>query len=270
MCTIFAKRERKGIIIGRSFDWVQYGGNVCFVPSYRRYGLNTIGFSAIEQLGEDRPYEGMNEEGLFVGVTAIPNKKDEKEPKGPLMIESLGMVRFILETAKNVDEALYIVKNFNIDYRIRYGVPKVQYFFVDVNNKVGIYEEGGFEESVVLNEGEYRILTNKSVNSKVECKRYDKINSILKENVIVDDKMCMDMISTVKQDKLTAWSSVYNLKNRRFSVCIEQNFEKKYDFYLNYCLKKGRFSVDFAELKLNSKVMRRKNHNGFYDLDGLF
>ena len=51
MCTIFAKCEEEGLIVGRSFDWVQFGGNICFEPSYRSYGVNTIGHCSIEQLG---------------------------------------------------------------------------------------------------------------------------------------------------------------------------------------------------------------------------
>jgi penicillin V acylase-like amidase (Ntn superfamily) len=267
MCTVFGKVEKDGIVVGRSFDWVQYGGNICFVPSYRSYGINTIGCSFIEQMGEDRAYEGINEEGLFVAVVALPTMGEVKREVTPLRINSLSMVRYILERARSVDEAFYIAKSFTIDYRIKYGWPKVQYFFADSQNKVGIYEEGVFEEKAALGLGEYRIITNKSVNSDSECRRFNKIQEILNKNSSLDDKSLMDIISKVKQEKLTAWSSVYNITERSFTICIEQNFENKYSFNLVDCLKQGRFSIDFAELKLNTKVLKRKRNQDFSPLE---
>ncbi|KNF07707.1 putative choloylglycine hydrolase family protein [Gottschalkia purinilytica] len=267
MCTIFGKLENDKILIGRSFDWVQYGGNICFVPSYRSYGVNTIGCCFIEQMGEDRAYEGMNEEGLFVAVVALPTKGEEDRTSTPLMINSLSMVRYILERAKTVGEAMYIVKSFTIDYRIKYGWPKVQYFFADIKNRVGIYEEGVYEENIELNSNEYRLLTNKSVTSSTNCIRYNKIKSIMEDTSYLNEEICMDIISTVKQENLTAWSSVYNINEKSFTICIEQNFEDKFTFNLDESLKKGRFSIDFAELKLNMKVMKRKRNEKYCNLE---
>lgn len=267
MCTVFGKLEKENLIIGRSFDWVQYGGNICFVPSYRSYGINTIGCCFIEQMGSDRAYEGMNKEGLFVAVVALPTRYEEERKSTPLMINSLSMVRYILERASSVDEAMIIVKSFTIDYKIRYGWPKVQYFFADTENNVGIYEEGVFEENVTLDTGEYRLLTNKSVTSDVNCNRYNKIKDILDKCEVVDEKKCMNIISKVKQENLTAWSSIYNIKDKKFTICIEQNFEDEYNFDLEKCLNKGKYSVDFAELKLNTKVMKRKRNKGYIELD---
>ena len=267
MCTVFGKRERENLIIGRSFDWVQYGGNICFVPSYRSYGVNTIGCCFIEQMGSDRAYEGINEEGLFVAVVALPTRKEEERKLTPLNINSLSMVRYILERARSVEEALFIVKSFTIDYKIRYGWPKVQYFFADIQNNIGIYEEGVYEENTSLNIGEYKLLTNKSVTSSMNCNRYNKIKDVLKKDIIINEDNCMDIISMVKQEDLTAWSSTYNINSKSFSICIEQNFNDKYNFDLDKCLKKGKYSVDFAELKLNSKVMKRKRNKGFIELE---
>ncbi|TJX14923.1 linear amide C-N hydrolase [Tissierella creatinini] len=267
MCTIFAKREEEGLIIGRSFDWVQLGGNINFLPPYRSYGTRTIGTCFIEQLGEDKPYEGINERGLLVAVVALPTIREEKRELSPLIMNCDGMVRFILERASTVDEALYIIKQFTLDYGIKYGLPKVQYFFADSDDKVGIYEEGVYEESVDLKVGEYRMLTNQSVTSDNGCIRYNKIKAILDEGNVIDEETCMEISSKAKQEYLTAWTSVYNLKKKEFILCVDQNFDIKYRFNIEKCLRKGRYSMDFAELKLNSKVMNRKRNDGFFHLD---
>lgn len=267
MCTIFGKCENDKLIISRNFDWVQYGGKIYFTPSYRSYGINTIACCYIEQMGKDTAYEGINEKGLFATVIALPTIKDEDRALTPMTIHSLGMVKYILERASNVEEAMFIVKNFTIDYRIKYGLPKVQYFFADTTNSVGIYEEGVYEEVVKLKNGEYRLLTNQSVTSKLGCSRYDKINEILNRNENIDENACIDIMDKVKQEKLTAWTSVYNLNDLDFVLCLEQDFETRYRFNLNKNLKKGVHSIDFAELKLNTRVMNRKRNKDFVHLD---
>lgn len=77
MCSIFGKLQGEKLIIGKSFDWVQYGGNVCFVPSYRSYGVSTIGCCFIEQMWSDRAYEGINEKKFSVFIEQnFKNKYD--------------------------------------------------------------------------------------------------------------------------------------------------------------------------------------------------
>lgn len=267
MCSIFGKLEGEKLIIGKNFDWVQYGGNVCFVPSYRSYGVNTIGCCFIEQMGRDRAYEGMNEKGLIVSAIALPTMGEEERKLTPLKMNSLSMVRYILERASNVEEAMYIVKSFTIDYRIKYGWPKVQYYFADDKNNIGIYEEGVYEEITKLNTGEYKFLTNKSVKSNISCVRNEKIEEFLSENKSLGEKECINILSLVNQEDLTAWSTIYDVQNKKFSLFIEQNFENKYEFDLKKCLSKGEFSIDFAELKLNTKVMSRKRNNGYCSLE---
>ncbi len=267
MCTVFAKCEEEGLIIGRSFDWVQFGGNINFEPPYRSYGTNTIGNCFIDQLGNDRPYEGINENGLIAIALALSTAKGEEKQLSPLSMNCQGMLKYILERASTVDEAFYIIKSFTLDYRRKYGFPKIHYFFADVNNKVGIYEEGTYEENVILNVGEYRMLTNQSATSNLKYTKNEKTENILGKSQNVDEDCCMDIVAQAKQEELTAWSSVYIPRDRAFLLCIDQNFDKKYKFDLQKCLKKGKYSIDFAELTLNSRAMNRKRNEGFSELD---
>lgn len=45
------------------------------------------------------------------------------------------------------------------------------------------------------------------------------------------------------------------------------DFDYKFKFDLDKCLQKGTYSIDFAELKLNAKVMNRKRKEGCLPLD---
>lgn len=269
MCTIFAKREEEGLVIGRNFDWVQFGGNIYFSTPYRSYGSMTLGICYIEQLGKDKPYEGINEKGLFGAIMALPTRAEDESDPSPLSMSAQGLMKFILERATTVAEALHISNSITMEFGVRLGVPKVQFFFADANDRVGIYEQGVFTESVALELGDYRILTNQSASLEEDkkCKRYRTIKNILKKNEKLDHEKTMEVISQAKETELTAWTTVYNLKDREFTLCLEQNYKDKFKFSLDKCLSKGSYSIDFAELKLNAKVMKRKRNDGYFPVD---
>ena len=77
----------------------------------------------------------------------------------------------------------------------------------------------------------------------------------------------MDIVSKASQEELTAWTCVYIPREGFFSLCIDQNFDSQFNFDIKKCLKKGRYSIDFAELKLNARVMNRKRNDGFIEWD---
>lgn len=269
MCTIFAKKEEQGLIIGRNFDWVQFGGNIYFQPPYRSYGSMTLGICYIEQLGKDKPYEGINEKGLLGGIMALPTKANDESERSPIRMSAQGLLKFILERANTVEEALHISNGITMEFGVRYGIPKVQYFFADASDRVGIYEQDVYFENVALEVGDYRILTNQSatVDDDMKCNRFKKLKSILDRNDKLDENKAFEVLSQVKESELTAWTTVYDLKKKFFSLCLEQNYGDKFKFDVDKCLRKGAYSIDFAELKLNVKVMKRKRNEGYFPLD---
>ncbi|NLU42142.1 MAG: hypothetical protein GXX08_08050 [Firmicutes bacterium] len=72
MCTIFATRAGEAVLVGRNLDWIQRGGSIWFIPPQRLYGQMSLGLSLIEQMGIDRPYEGLNMAGLFAALGRHP------------------------------------------------------------------------------------------------------------------------------------------------------------------------------------------------------
>ena len=115
MCTIIGMKNNRGeTLIGRNFDFIQHGGKIHFIPPTRSYGLKTYGVCLIEQMGLDRPYEGINEEGLFIGMNAVEDSKIKS--KNNISMNDMGLIKFVLERTKSVENALKLVKKFNIDY----------------------------------------------------------------------------------------------------------------------------------------------------------
>ena len=140
MCSIFTLVSSMGsCLVGRNFDWLQKGGSIHFFPSYRSYGVQTNGFCAVEQMGTDRPYEGMNVNGLFLGMAAIPGEMPPSQSRNSLLMNDLGIMRFILERAESVVEALEIFRKFAIDYMQDRGYPKVHYLLADRSGNAAIF-----------------------------------------------------------------------------------------------------------------------------------
>jgi len=79
MCTVFVKNTSKGMVAARNHSWTQPGGNVHFIPPQRIYGKLSNAMYLMDQWGQDRPFEGINEHGLFIGAAGIP---DDLSPLG--------------------------------------------------------------------------------------------------------------------------------------------------------------------------------------------
>ncbi len=248
MCSIFGiKINKNDLIVGRNFDWSQLGGKIHFIPPYSSYGIMTYGICLIEQIGIDRPYEGINEKGLFVGMAAVENSQIHKSKF--IYMNNLGLIKFILERAGTVEEALSIAKKFKLYYMQDEGYPKVHYFFADVEGNVAIYEEDEYESKDQLNEGEWKAITNFSLNNVLPCARFEKISEDLSDKKVVDLRSAAELLSQVKQDS-TVYSSVYNLSRRELVVYVERDFNNGYSFNLAEELKKGNHCIDFGSLKI--------------------
>ena len=72
MCTVFVKNTSKGMVAARNHSWTQPGGNVHFIPPQRIYGKMANAMYLMDQWGQDRPFEGINEHGVFIGAAAYP------------------------------------------------------------------------------------------------------------------------------------------------------------------------------------------------------
>ena len=173
MCTLFSyKTEDNKLIIGRNFDWFDMGGRVHIQSANRSYGLKTNGIIYIEQMGDDRPYDGMNDKGLFVGMAAVMNTEIKDGFKD---MDSLGLVKYILERATNVEQALEIAKSHKLYYMEDKHYPKLHYMFVDKNSNVVIYEEDKIEKCVKLNANEGEVITNFACYNMLPCDRNEKV-----------------------------------------------------------------------------------------------
>ncbi|SVD90640.1 uncharacterized protein METZ01_LOCUS443494, partial [marine metagenome] len=83
------------MVAARNHSWTQPGGNVHFIPAKRIYGKMANAMYLMDQWGQDRPFEGINEHGLFIGAAGFPDDlsplgKQKKQPHG---MDFCGIIR---------------------------------------------------------------------------------------------------------------------------------------------------------------------------------
>src|SRR5215211_4612502 len=132
------------LLYGRNFDWQFSPAILLFTDppdgytSVSMVDMEYLGFSGqavyhltdvpLEELeglldAPLIPFDGMNEHGLVIGMAAVPSGNMQVDPARKT-IGSLGIMREILDHARDVDEAVSIIENYNIDFE---GGPPIHY-----------------------------------------------------------------------------------------------------------------------------------------------
>lgn len=250
-CSIFWIRDNLDhVLVGRNFDNDKEGGRIWFIPpSEGKYGVVIL-----EQLGINMPYEGMNEKGLFIGISAVPNTLVPFEIFKPIRI-SLEMVKTVLERAQNVDEALEIFNKYYVIFGTFLGNPVIHYLIVDRMGNSAIVEYINGRKIVLKNSYKSRILTNHFLSiedyiseSPTSLQRYN----IIKENLgnIKNQEDVKRILGMVKQET-TCWSSIYNLEKKTIYLRYK---EREIEFDLQREFQKSAHGYDLKSISLESPL----------------
>lgn len=273
MCSIFSRILNKQVIIGRNFDWIQFGGNLHFLPSTRLYGLTTYPLCLIEQLGVDRPFEGFNSQGLFIGMTGVHSALFSPRQNSNIKykFDEFGIIKFILERASTTQDAIEI-----LDWAdaMPHGVEpyiRLQYFIVDSSGIFCIVsgqERTGIKQ---LGPEEFGILTNfpLSLRNRIACDRFSAIERQI--SLIDDEGQAMTLIEQVSQEKFTVYSCLYSLNEKIVDICIERDFKSVIRFCLNKETGGGSKLYSFSQIRLMSPHNKDRFKTSTYEVKtGLF
>jgi hypothetical protein len=129
-CTCFsAQGEQGNQLLGRNFDWEDHPALLLFTDPPDRYAsvsmvdISYLGYSKSDNPEKNPgglfespliPFDGMNEQGLAIGMMALPAADAPQDPQ-KRTAGSLLIIRLMLDYAKNVEEAVAVIENFNID-----------------------------------------------------------------------------------------------------------------------------------------------------------
>jgi hypothetical protein len=256
-CTLFvALGDTRNRLYGRNFDWEYSPALLLFTqppdgyPSVSMVDIAYLGFAGDSartlldlpllerQALLDAPYlpfDGMNAYGLAVAMAAVPPGQMRPDPR-KATIGSLGVIRKILDHARTVDEAVEMLKRYNIDMT---GGPPLHYLIADPSGHAALVEFYQGEMIVLANEKPWQVATNflrSSVKGSAagQCWRYDTVSQRLTD---AEGRVTMqeagDLLATVSQPG-TQWSIVYGMSTGDVTVTMGKQYDKaSHHFHLS-------------------------------------
>jgi hypothetical protein len=255
-CSLFTVLLVKdNLLYGRNFDWQFSPALLLFTDPPDGYA--SVSMVDIEYLGFDHttaeditsrpiedqtslldaphlPFDGMNEHGLAIGMAAVPSGNVQPD-ENKETIGSLGIIRQVLDHARTVDEAIVIMKSYNIDFE---GGPPIHYLMADGIGKSALVEYYNGEMYILKNEQPWQLATNflrSSVDDPADgnCWRYNKIAAQLAEsNGQIDAGAAMQLLADVAQSN-TQWSVIYQMSSGMINIAMGQQYQDIYQFQLD-------------------------------------
>ncbi|MBU1659079.1 linear amide C-N hydrolase [bacterium] len=263
-CTVFDTKSPEGsVLVGRNFDWSGGGGKIVFIQATPK----THGMLLLTQENTDMPYEGMNDKGLFVAISAVAHTSTTTNILKPLRT-SLEMIKLILQNASNVDEAVDVFHNYSIVFGEFLGYPLIHYKIMDKAGGSLIIEFVNDEMKIINDSTMCRVMTNHYLSHSIEEKvsqssyqRFDTVKKSLKNTQNVDE--VFSLLHKVSQEDFTVWSNVYDLTKHRVYIKYKNNeivaLNLKDELYAN---NKG-FYYDLQNIHHNKTAVMTKEHLSF-------
>jgi hypothetical protein len=159
----------------------------------------------------------MNEQGLVIGMAAVPPGEMPSDPHKKT-IDQLAVMREILDHAGTIDEAVDILASYNIDM----GTVPLHYLIASTTGNAALVEFYQGKMVVFRNEDPWHLATNFLVAStggrlQGQCQRYDRISQRLQEmEGQLTTQEALGLLADVSQEgpqgqSNTQWSVVYDM-----------------------------------------------------------
>jgi len=252
-CSCFATSNRGGNPeFGRNFDWSTNTALLLFTDPPNGYAsvsmldvfyLNFVSGS-VEADSLDHalslldapyiPFDGMNEYGLTAALMAVPHAERGNDPQ-KVTIGSLHAIRLILDHARNVDEAIALLQEYNIDFT---GGPPVHYLIADPAGNSAVVEFLEDKMSIVQNTEPWQAATNFILSGKTpeqstaSCWRYKTAYEVLNQKKgLLSQNEAMTLLDQISQGN-TKWSVTYGMISGDIQVVMQKKYEDVLQFKL--------------------------------------
>lgn len=156
-CTSFQARnaEGGGFLFGRNYDFFKnpslvtvskpkdaYASIALTDLSHLGYGLEKLPDSFVAKLSAlaaiYAPVDGMNEKGLCVSIMALPKQPSQQNTGKPVVGTTI-IMRLILDRCATLEEALELVKSFDIRHDVKAG-SGYHYMIADASGACAVVE----------------------------------------------------------------------------------------------------------------------------------
>ena len=253
-CSTVSVPDAEGsYIFGRNFDWNACDALVVSAQPEKGYAsISTVNMDFIqaaagmelERLPDEMktmaalyaPLDGMNEKGFCVSVNMIEDSATTQQETAKKDITTTTAVRLLLDQAADVDEALELLKEY--DLHASMGMM-VHFALADAKgNTVAVeYVDNEMvvtDTPVVTN---FYLAEGKKHGSGTEQShtRYEILTELLKEKQTMDMQGVRDALDSVSKDNFgefesTEWSIVFHQGNGEVHYYHRENYEKPYKF----------------------------------------
>lgn len=250
--TAFGNENNK--LYGRNFDWQYSPAMLLFTDSPNSYAsvsmvdiaylgfqdktINLVDLPLVERQALLQapylPFDGMNEYGLAIGMAAVPESLMPYDPNKPTL-DSLAVIREILDHARTVSEAVGILEKYNIEWG---SGPAMHYLIADSTGKSVLVEFYDGNMVPITNISPWHLATNHlRVNAQGDggCERYnlleERITSSEGKLTLPDAMQLLNDVSQVG-DYPTQWSIVYGISTGEIDIVMGRDFEVRHTFQL--------------------------------------
>jgi hypothetical protein len=237
-CSLFAALgDPNGMIFGRNFDWEFSPAALVFTDppdGYASVSMVDLAYlfepEQIKNLAvlpeEEKapllyaptiPFDGMNDQGVGVAMAAVPDTELPNDP-AKKTLDSLMVMREILDHAATVDEAVGLIQAHNV---VMTGGPALHYLIADKGGKAVLVEFVEGQVVVMPNFQPWHQATNFLVSVAIQqtaahsvvgqCPRFDRLSENLANTQgklkVSEGLALLDQVS----QSITQWSAVYGL-----------------------------------------------------------
>lgn len=259
-CSTFNAKTPDGkVLMGRNYDLKETRALVLWTQPEKGYkSLSVCNQNMMLYLDIRRsrrgfrslgaPYlsmDGMNEKGLAGAILMLITKPTKQNTGKPVITTSVAL-RGILDTCKNVEEAISFMSKFDMHDLM---CACYHYFFTDAEGKSAIVEYKENEMFVYRQErpDDNLKLTNFFLTPGGKCRemgrdRFETMDCALKEKPVLTEDEAMELLRAVSKrfrsrNKLyfvaTDWSVVYNCTDRSILMCAGMDYSIKYRMFVD-------------------------------------
>ncbi len=174
--------------------------------------------------------DGMNEHGGAVSDMTVKNVRTPDDPAKPNIIHSAAM-RLILDYAKTTDEAVELLKQFNIHF----VAETCHLMIADATGKSVVVEFIDGQLKPTSTHENWQICTNHQIFGRTEtencdaCSRYKLASAELTDlHAKGDANEVMKVMQSVSKTDRTMWSSIYDLTTGDFEIGYRRHYDRPF------------------------------------------
>lgn len=237
-CSLFLAGDAGSPLFARNFDWDENPALLLFTDppdGHASVSMVDLSYLGVTDPAADRdlladapllPFDGMNAEGLAIGLAAVPEADPGKRPERPT-VGGVRIIRLVLDQAATVAEAVEIFERHNVDFS---GGPPLHYLVADATGASAAIEfvDGEVQATPVRTAVNFTL-----AGSTEEFRQSDPRYRTATEGLpaATDWRAAMGLLERVRQHH-TQWSVVYDLTTGAVHLSTEADFTRVHEFTL--------------------------------------